>query len=189
MNYLENLNDNLTELFDTVFKFKLDQEVRHKADNKSSYGTVGMIVMSREIQQTSNSDGANTFDRIYTCRLFSYSDNARIIMVKETELMSQEEYKKRQAEVEAEMEEQRRITREYSNRVFQSFGVNRGCVVYLKNGEEVDESTPYEVTGWSHGPEATKLNLVQMAGEGRKLVNVEVTSKDQFVKFESPKTT
>ena len=173
------------ELFNEQFKFNLNQEVRHKGDNKNAMSSdMGLLVLRRSLEENSDDDGNVHYTRNYICRMIRFSGSGDLAQFKESELLTMEEYNKMTIKAEQEREDMRNEMYATKQEIFKSFGVNRGTEVYIKRieGEKavVDKSSIYKVTGFSRSKDETLLHLRKEAGEGRTMDEVRVKSKDEF---------
>ena len=176
-------NEKAIELFNEQFRFEINQEVRHRADFKANFSSdLGLLVIQRVLEEQSDDDGNVNFSRMYTCRLIRFSGSGDLARFKESELMTIEEYNRKAVLEEQEREDMRNEMYETKKEIFASFGVKRGTEVYLKDGDNIDKTFVYKVTGFAQGKkEGAVLILKIEAGEGRTVNEVRVKSKSEFV--------
>lgn len=169
------------QLFNEQFKFALNLEVRHKGDNKHGMSSdMGLLILRRNLEENSDDDGNIHFTRNYICRMIRFSGSGDLAQFKESELMTISEYNERAVKEDQEREEMRNDMYATRQEIFKSFGVQRGTEVYLKNGESIDKSNVYKVTGFSRSKEETILILRKEAGEGKTIDEARVKSKSEF---------
>ena len=175
-------NTKAKELFETQFKFKLGEPVRHKGDNKHGMSAdMGLLILSRQLEECADDDGNSHYNRIYFCRLIKFSGSGSIASFKESELITVEEYNKQAVQEEERRDDMRNQMYSTKKAIFASFGVQRGTEVYLKIDGIADKTKVYAVSGYSTGPEeGTLLSLRMEAGEGKTVNEVRVKSKDEF---------
>jgi hypothetical protein len=175
-------NTKAIELFNEQFKFKLTESVRHKGDSKNHMSAdMGLLITSRRLEEQADDDGNVNFTRIYICRMIRFGGSGDMAAFKESELMTIDEYNKLSVEEEQRREEMRNQMYATTKEIFDSFGVKRGSSVYLKNGDIIDKSLIFKVTGYSQNSKETLLHLRIEAGEGRTINEVKVKSKSEFV--------
>jgi len=173
----------IKEIFDQSFKFKVNDSVRHKGDNKNGlHSDMGLLILKRIMEESKDDDDGVHFNRIYHCRMIRYSNSGDIQAFKESELLSISEYNDVVLREEEDRERKRAIMYETKNEIFKSFGVERGSEVLLIKDGEVDESIIYKVTGYKADKNGTELHLRIEAGEGRSIIDeIHVMSKSEFV--------
>lgn len=176
-------NTKAKELFDSQFKFKINDDVRHKGDSKgdSFSSDLGLLVLSRTLEEAADDDGNCHYLRIYVCRMIKFSGSGDLARFKESELMTMEEYNRKKIYDEQQREDMRNQMYASKKAIFASFGVQKGTEVYLKINEIVDKTKVYAVSGYSTGKDdGTYLILRMEAGEGKTCNEVRVKSKDEF---------
>lgn len=178
---MTNVNVKAQELFNEQFKFKINQEVRHKGDNKNGgHSDMGLLVLKRLLEEECDDDGNSHFVRNYVCRMIRFSGSGDLARFKESELMTITDYNIRAIEDEREREEMRNQMYNTEKEVFDSFGVKRGTEVHLANGNNVDKENIYKVSGFSTDKYETLLHLRKVIGEGKTVDMVKVKSKSEF---------
>lgn len=171
----------ITQLFNSKFKFRLNQEVRHRGDSKHGFSNdMGLLILRRQLEEASDDDGNVHYTRNYVCRMIKFSGSGDMALFRENELMSIQEYNQKAVEDEVERDEMRREMHAVKDEIFKSFGVARGMEVYLKKGGEVDKTIVYKVSGFERDEKGTRLSLRREAGEGHPIDRVFVASKDEF---------
>lgn len=178
---MTNVNVKAQELFNEQFKFKLNQEVRHKGDNKNGNSSdMGLLILQRHLEEECDDDGNSHFVRNYVCRMIRFSGSGDLAKFKESELMTITDYNIRAIKDEQEREEMRNEMYNSQKEIFDSFGVKRGTEVYLKNGDNVDKENIYKVSGYSTDKNETLLHLRKALGEGKTVDMIKVKSKSEF---------
>lgn len=188
-------NKTAMQLFNEQFKFSLNQEVRHKGDSKIGLGNgndMGLLVLVRELEESSDDDGNVHYSRYYICRMIRYSGSGDIAKFKESELMSIQEYTLKQIQDAQQHEDILNNTKMMTQEIFDSFGVRRFTKVTLKHDADKykhmqippePDTHPYTVTGFLRNEEGTFLRLRRIAGAGipsNHDEDVLVKSKDEF---------
>lgn len=180
MTYMNN-----TQIFDEQFKYKQNQELRHKADNKGerfSSSDLGLLVVARYLKEELDADGKPTYERLYLCRMVKFSGSGDQAFFNERELLDMHEYNKFIIHQERERQQMRDDVGQTTKEVFEAFGVQRNTEVHLIINKVVDKSVTYKVTGFKgEGGKyelslRAKINLDRTSEE-----NVYVKSKDEFV--------
>jgi hypothetical protein len=174
-------NTELQKIFDTQFQFPINQEVRHRGDNKSGMSSdMGLFILRRTLEENSDDYGNIHYTKNYICRMIRFSGSGDLAQFKESELMSIEDFNKRAVQEEQQREDMRNDMYTETQNIFKSFGVRRSTEVYLKNGDSVDKSNIYKVSGFSTNKECTLLHLRRALGEGKTADEVRVKSKNEF---------
>lgn len=168
------------ELFNAQFKFAVNQEVRHKADKKNSFGNsdMGMLIMERILRESVDDNGSTFYTRHYVCRCIKFGDSGDLIWFKESELLDMDTYRAKAAEEEEKREEASAAIRRLKSRVFESFGVKRDTKIVLVN--DPDQTNIYEVSGWHSSGEGTVLTASLIAGQGKPQKTIEIKSSTEF---------
>jgi hypothetical protein len=170
----------LKQIFDELFKYKNTESLRHRGDNKNSYSTdMGLLVLHRSIIEDVDDEGNQTFERVYHCRVVRFSGSGEIMSFKERELMSMAEYHEAQLNEEKSRNEMRQEMKRTEAEIFNAYGVNKECVVTLKNDEPGVE---YHVTGFRGGGEANtyELSLRSIGGLELDRKNIYIKSPDEI---------
>jgi hypothetical protein len=174
-------NPQLSELFSSGFKFKINQEVRHKGDNKKGNPDMGLLVVRRLIEEMEDESGSSVFQKIYVCRMVKFSGSGELASFQEAELLSIEEHEVRCIEDENWRNEVRSQIKETQEEIYGAFGVNRKSELYLLVNGEPDKSEIYVVAGYHLADgEIPRLSLRNKLGIGKASIRVEVSSKTQF---------
>lgn len=156
----------MKELFDSKFKFKINQELRHKGDSKHSFSAdMGLLVLERHIEEVQDDDGNRIFRRCYICRLIRFSGSGDLARFAEQELIDLEEHNKKSAERESMMEETRRSFKLLKDKVFKNLGIKRGAKIYLKKDGKLDKTSVYTVDGCSSKGDIFKVNVSNDEGK------------------------
>jgi|JI10StandDraft_1071094.scaffolds.fasta_scaffold21316_13 hypothetical protein len=170
------------DLFNTQFKFSLNEEVRHKGDNKHGMSSdMGLLILRRILEENSDDDNNVHFTRNYICRMIRFSGSGDLAQFKESELLTVKEYNERAVKDEQEREYMRNDIYNVTKEIFDSFGVKRSTEIYLKNGEIIDKENVYKVTGFKQDGDGTMLIARMVAGEGKTTDEVRIKSKSEFV--------
>src|SRR5271163_1276646 len=162
-------NDLAKQIFNGQFKFKLNQEVRHKGDSKNGMSSdMGLLVIERTLQEDQDDDGNVHYNRNYICRMIRFSGSGDLGRFKESELLNMTEFNEKSLKQETEREEMRADMYALQKEIFTSFAVKRNTRIYLKNADgTVDKTNVYVVTGFSRSDEGTFLSIRMEAGEGK----------------------
>lgn len=194
-------NKEVAKLFADSFKFAINQDVRHKGDNKHGHSNdLGLLVLKRQIEETEDDNGNVYYKRQYVCRMIRFSGSGDLALFKEAELMSVSEYNERVIKEEEEREEMRNNAHFTNKAIFGFFGVHRDTHVYLKSPDgTVDKTEEYRVTGFSSTKEGDmsesigKYVLILRCDRprGETLMSsgkeARVSSKDEFVRVQDVK--
>lgn len=173
--------ENLKEIFAQQFKFNLNQEVRHKGDNKHGmHSDMGLLVLRRTLEEHSDDDGNTHFTRNYICRMIRFSGSGDLAQFKESELLSIEDYNKKVVKEQAEREEMQHHMYQIKKEIYKSFGVEKDTEVYLIKNGGVDISKTYRVSGYQQDQQGTVLHLREVGGEGSTSKTINVKSKEEF---------
>lgn len=170
------------ELFNELFTFDVNEEVRHKGDTKGGLADMGLLVLSRQLIETTDDDGNKLYEKIYVCRMVRFSGSGDINRFREKELMTIDEYNRKAAEEENERNWRREEVRQIEREIFDAFGIDRQSEIYLMKDGQPDKSAVYKPSGFSRSKdEGTKLILRKVAGLEFGDEKAEITSKDEFV--------
>jgi hypothetical protein len=170
------------QLFNDWFKFELNQEVRHKGDNKQNYSSdLGLLVLSRVLEEQKSDDGIVHFDKVYHCRMIRFSGSGDIARFKESELLSMDEYTSKKVLEDRKFEEARMHVNEFSEEVWASFGVQRGTKVHLVFEGKTDTSKVFKVSGYKSSQEGTLLTVREVGGIGSTNKEFELRNRHEFV--------
>jgi hypothetical protein len=129
-------DQSIRDVFQSVFRFGIDAQVRHKADTKDKHGIsadMGMLVIKRFIVEAMTGDGDITYEKMYQCRLIKYSGSGDVVTFNEHELMSIQEWMEESVKQENEFKEIREIQRDVEKLVYGKFNVQKGEEFKLKN--------------------------------------------------------
>lgn len=165
------------ELFDSQFKFQVNQSVKHRGDTKEKHvSDLGLLILNRVIIEELDDDGESRFNRMYQCRVLRFSGSGDVISFKESELMSEEEYVRMGVELDIQRQGIREEMNATRDRVFKHFGVARKSVVKLKG----DDNT-WQVCGFH--AEGGKYSLSLRLEEGNSAEDSKsITSPDEIEK-------
>lgn len=117
-------------VFDSLFKFAVNQELRHKGDTKEYSNDMGLLVLHRIISESVDDDGNRQFSRFYHCRMIRFSGSGEIAQFSEKELISIPEYLALQIERKQESEDMRENAQQIQSDVYKAFGVTKASRVY-----------------------------------------------------------
>lgn len=174
-------NTSAKELFESQFKFNLNQELRHKGDNKHGMSSdMGLLVLRRSIEENADDDGNVNYTRYYVCRMIRFSGSGDLAQFKESELLSISDYNRKVSEEEEERNQMRNEMHWVKSEVMASFGVSMETEVYLKVDGQADKTRTYKVSGYRQDATGTFLKLRLVAGQGRTIEHTEVKSNDDF---------
>ncbi len=175
------MNHELIELFNKLFKFEINQEVRHRGDSKSGYAAdMGLLVLERDLHEHKDDDGNTSFSRQYICRMIRFSGSGDLARFKESELMSIDEFNERAVEQEEFRNEARERMHRSKKAIYNSFGVKNGTSVYLVKDGQADSSNIYCVSGFKSDSEGIVLKLTWESGAGDPLKDIEIKSKNDI---------
>lgn len=171
----------LTDLFNDLFKFELNQEVRHKGDSKNGYSAdMGLLVLERELHEYKDDYNNTSFTNQYICRMIRFSGSGDLARFKESELMTMAEFEQRAVEQEQFRNEARERMHLSKKAIYNSFGVKNGSSVYLIKDGKTDTTNVYTVSGFSASSEGTFLKLTWESGTGDPLKDEQVQSKNDI---------
>ena len=169
------------QLFDELFKYQGNQELRHKGDTKGSIADMGLFVLSRYLVETTDDDGKKLYERSYMCRMVKFSGSGETAHFREKELMTVDEYNQRSTEEETKRNRRREEARQIQDEIYKAFGVDERTELYLKKDGKVDKSVIYKVSGFIRSKkDGTELHLRKVAGMKFGDERTEVKSKDEF---------
>lgn len=175
-------NTKAKELFDSQFKFMINQEVRHKGDTKNGHSSdMGLLVLSRFLAEDVDDDGNTHFHKHYQCRMIRFSGSGDTQNFIEKELLSMKEYNEKMIDQEDERNWMRQQMKDTGESIFALFGVKRYTEVYLKKDGVVDKTATYKVTGWSSGGnDVPKIKVTRELSIGKESESIGITSKEEF---------
>lgn len=160
--------ENLQTLFDSLFKFKVHDSIRHKGDNKDYTSDMGLLVLHRELIEEVSDNDVHDYVRYYLCRVVKFSGSGDIMRFREKELMSTAEYNQKKIADEAERNAMRQEIDRIQTEVFKAFGVDRKQIIKLK----AEPDKEFWVTGFQTNAETGRyeLHIRQVGGleSGRK---------------------
>ena len=149
------------ELFNKVFRFKVGDSVRHKADTKDWSADMGLLVTARYLVEESG-DGENEiiFKRLYECRMIKLSGSGERGTFREHELMTLDEYAVFQTQQRERTQEVMNESKQTQKEVYAAFGVTKDTHVRVKSDSTGRE---YRPCGYSFKKgEGMKLKLVSI---------------------------
>lgn len=157
------------ELFNKVFRFKVGDSVRHKADTKDWSADMGLLVTARYLMEE-RGDGNNEiiFKRLYECRMIKFAGSGERGHFREHELMTLDEYAEFQSQQRERTSEIQNESRQTQKEVYNAFGVTKDTHVRLKSDPTGKE---YRPCGYSFKKEeGIRLKLVSII----KVYNLEL---------------
>ncbi len=171
-------------LFDEMFKYKNNQELRHRGDSKSYSADMGLLVLHRLIHESVDDDGKKQYERSYVCRLVKFSGSGEVAQFREKELITIQEYERNSLEREADRNRMRNEVRQTQREIYDAFGVKEEDYFRLKdtNGNIIDDKK-YRVTGFSMSEGTAKITIRESLTSLDKKVEAEtkeITSKEQL---------
>jgi len=179
--------ENTEKLFNELFKFETNQEVRHRGDTKGGIADMGLLILNRQISESIDDDGNKIYERLYICRMVRYSGSGEVNKFYERELMTTEEYNRLSANQEAERNQMRTEIRQIQEEVYKAFGVDQFSEMHLIKNGKIDKDSIYKPSGFSLGEKGTKLKIRKVAGlnydEDKR---EEVGSRKEFEIIEKP---
>ncbi|MDB5240914.1 MAG: hypothetical protein JWP57_1539 [Spirosoma sp.] len=170
-------NQSIESVFDTLFKFSVGQELRHKGDSKDRIADMGLLVLKRVMFENQDDDGNRGFERAYHCRLVKYSGSGEIGQFSERELLTVDEYDQEVADREQKQTERREKMRVLQEDIYKAFGVTKHSRITLKS----DPETQYRVSGWGTGKDGSRLHLTEVYGLEEGTKKADVTHPDQII--------
>lgn len=81
--------------FNTIFKYKINDEVMHRGDTKSYTADMGLLVLNRVLIESEDDESNKIYERFYHCRMIRFSGSGDIAKFSEKELMSIGEYEEK----------------------------------------------------------------------------------------------
>lgn len=176
--------EKIKELFDEYFKFKINDTVRHKADGKNNdWGTtteMGLLILARTIEEEIDDSNNAVYSKHYHCRMIKFAGSGSIASFKEQELMSTEEFMRKQIEDKEWSNNVREEMKQTEQEIFKSFNVKRGTQIYLIKDGITDKENPYRISGYFSNAEKTVLSARAVLGEGKENKSIELKSKGEF---------
>jgi hypothetical protein len=174
------------ELFNALFKFDVNQEIRHKGDSKSHVADMGLLILSRQLLESADDEGNKIYERSYLCRMVRFSGSGDVGRFKESELLTIEEYDKESLEKEHKRNQMREDLRQTEKDIFSLFKVSRGDAIQLKKEGEVDKSATYRVNGFRRSKEeGSFITLRKVAGleigDEKKEIHQDKIGTDYYV--------
>jgi hypothetical protein len=178
-------NTEISVLFDSKFKFQINQSLRHKGDSKEAFSSdMGLLVLERHVIETEDDDGNRLYERSYVCRSIQFSGSGQLIRFSEKELMTVEEHEVERERVKEQGQRMRNEVRQMQKETYAAFGITEETILYLKDVDgNVDETKKYRVSGFSSGDGELSISLREMLMSLDKKPQheyIKVTSKDQF---------
>lgn len=171
--------EQVKQIFNELFKFKNNQPLRHKGDNKSSHSTdMGLLAIHRLIVEDVDEDGNQKFEKLYHCRVVRFSGSGEVMQFKERELLSMEEYHQEQLKEEQERNEMRERMKRTEAEIYKAYGVSKNSVVKLKS----DKENEYNVCGFKSTKETGiyELSLHSVGGLSMDRKEVFIKSPDEI---------
>ncbi len=171
--------ENLKSIFEDLFKFKYNESVKHKGDNKGNMSSdMGLLILHRELVEVVNDENIHTYEKHYYCRVIRFSGSGDIMRFKENELMSIREYDEEQIKNEFERNAMRDEMRKIQQEVYKAFGVDKNSILKLKAEPEKE----YSVTGFQSNKDTNKYELLirQNGGLETGRNKESVKSTDEF---------
>jgi len=175
-------------LFNDKFKFKINEEVRHRGDTKGYSADMGLLVLKRILLESQDTEENFIYERHYHCRMIRFSGSGDIATFIEKELMSIQEYTEKKVQDEFETNQHRNEAKRVEAEVLELFDVTKEEYLYLKDeAGNVDKSKKYRMTGFSIDETGVKMSLTESiitASNNEKVKREQryVSSKDEFEK-------
>jgi len=168
------------EFFDSQFRYKIEQEVRHKADTKSEFSAdMGLLVLHRYIVEEKERDGSSSFKYRYLCRMIKFSGSGGTGEFTEGELMSVDEYEQARIERQERHHNMRERMKELQKEIYDSFEVEKGAMYYLREEgrREFNKTKKYKLVGWTKEKNSVCVKFREMftfdtLGEDMKEIEV-----------------
>jgi hypothetical protein len=173
--------ENLNQLFEQQFKFKLNESVKHRGDKTEGFSSdMGLLVLNRALVEEADDYGNINYSKQYACRMIRFSGSGQISFFNEKELYALDEYTEQSVKDKIRRDEIHHEMNESKNEVYKSFGVKMGTKVYLTKDGAADKSKVYVVAGFRQDKNGTILNLRDEAGEGATTAKTDIKSKSEF---------
>jgi hypothetical protein len=135
--------------FDAIFKFQINQPVRHKGDTKNDYSAdMGLLVLERHLIESEDADNNRTYEKAYVCRMIRFSGSGDLARFQERELMSIADHTKEQLDRQQESNEMRNDCKMVEKEIMQIFDVTKEDYLYeIVNGTP-DTSKKFRWSGF-----------------------------------------